>query len=88
VVASHKHLDRTIANLAAMSAASLDVLARIQTEVDAALEALQFEAALNQLLQSITEKLEAVRTACRSGDVAQLADLEARSPGAAAVRFP
>jgi methyl-accepting chemotaxis protein len=88
VVANHKHLDSTIAKLAAMSTTSLDILARIQTEVDAALEALQFEAALNQLLQSITEKLEAVRTACRSGDVAQLADLEVRSPGAAAVRFP
>jgi len=88
VVASHKHLDTTIAKLAAMSATSLEILARIQTEVDAALEALQFEDALNQLLQSITEKLEAVRSACRSGDVAQLADLEARSPGAVAARYP
>jgi methyl-accepting chemotaxis protein len=88
VVSSHKNLDSTIAKLTAMSGASLEILARIQAEVDAALQALQFEDALNQLLQSITEKLEAVRTACRSGDVAQLADLEARSGGAAAVRFP
>jgi methyl-accepting chemotaxis protein len=88
VVASHKTLDSTIAKLTAMSAASLEILARIQAEVDAALQALHFEDALSQLLQSITEKLEAVRTACRSGDVAQLADLEARSGGAAAVRFP
>ena len=88
VVSSHKNLDSTIAKLTAMSAASLEILARIQVEVDAALQALQFEDALSQLLQSITEKLEAVRTACRSGDVAQLADLEARSGGAAAVRFP
>jgi methyl-accepting chemotaxis protein len=88
VVASHKSLDSTIAKLTSMSGASLEILARIQVEVDAALQALQFEDALNQLLQSITEKLEAVRTACRSGDVAQLADLEARSGGAAAVRYP
>lgn len=88
VVASHKRLDTTIAKLAAMSATSLDILARIQNEVDAALQALQFEDALNQLLQSITEKLEAVRSACRSGDVGQLAEIEARSQGVAAVRFP
>jgi methyl-accepting chemotaxis protein len=88
VVSSHKNLDSTIAKLTAMSAASLEILGRIQVEVDAALQALQFEDALSQLLQSITEKLEAVRSACRSGEVAQLADLEARSGGAAAVRFP
>jgi methyl-accepting chemotaxis protein len=79
VVASQKHLDSTIARLAAMSASSLHILARIQVEADAALQALQFEDMLNQLLQSITDRLEAVRAACKSGDVAQLADLEVRT---------
>lgn len=82
VVASHKHLDSTIAKLAAMSASSLQILARIQVESDAALQALQFEDTLTQLLQSITDRLEAVRTACKSGDVAKLADLEVRTHAA------
>ena len=82
VVASHKHFDATIAKLAAMSASSLQILARIQTEADAALQALQFEETLTQLLQSITDRLEAVRAACRSGDVAQLTELEVRTRAA------
>jgi methyl-accepting chemotaxis protein len=79
LVANHKHLDSTIAKLALMSASSLQILARIQSEADAALQALHFEDTLTQLLQSITERLEAVRAACRSGDVAQLTELDIRS---------
>jgi len=79
VVASHKHLDSTITKLAAMSASSLQILSRIQTESDAALQALQFEETLSQLLQSITDRLEAVRAACKSGDVAHLTELEVRT---------
>jgi len=75
-VASHKNLDLTIAKLAAMSASSLEILSRIQIEVDAALQALQFEDMLTQLLQSITHKLEIVRTACKPGNAARLAELE------------
>jgi methyl-accepting chemotaxis protein len=76
-VASHKNLDLTIAKLAAMSASSLEILSRIQAEADAALQALQFEDMLTQLLQSITHKLEIVRTACKPGTAARLAELEA-----------
>ncbi|HET7506608.1 MAG TPA: methyl-accepting chemotaxis protein [Kofleriaceae bacterium] len=77
-VTSHKHLDDAIARLAEKSAGSLEILARVQTEADAALQALQFEDMLTQLLQSITEKLEVVRTACQRGTVDDLDDLDAR----------
>jgi hypothetical protein len=60
-----------------MSASSLEILSRIQAEADAALQALQFEDMLTQLLQSITHKLEIVRTACKPGTAARLAELEA-----------
>jgi methyl-accepting chemotaxis protein len=77
-VASHKNLDLTIVKLAAMSASSLEILSRIQAEADAALQALQFEDMLTQLLQSITTKLEVVRSACKPGNAARLAELDAR----------
>lgn len=77
-VASHRHLNETIAKLAEMSGASLEILTRIQVEADAALQALQFEDMLTQLLQSIVGKLEAVRTACRTGAPAELADRQVR----------
>jgi methyl-accepting chemotaxis protein len=79
VVANHKHLDSTIAKLATMSASSLQILARIQGEADAALQALHLEDTVTQLLQSIAERLEAVRAACRSGDVGQLTELDIRT---------
>jgi methyl-accepting chemotaxis protein len=76
-VASHRHLDVTIAKLAEMSATSLEILARIQAEADSAIQALQFEDMLTQLLQSITDKLELVQTACRTGQL-DVAELDAR----------
>lgn len=75
-VASHRDLDLTIEQLARMSSSSLEILDRIQREADAALQALQFEDMLTQLLQSIIEKLEVVRAACKSGSVDRLAELE------------
>jgi methyl-accepting chemotaxis protein len=77
-VASHKQLDDTIARLAQTSASSLEILSRIQVEADAAIQALQFEDMLTQLLQSITDKLEVVRTACKAGSVDNLAELDDR----------
>jgi methyl-accepting chemotaxis protein len=77
-VASHRHLDLTIAKLADMSASSLAILARIQAEADSAIQALQFEDMLTQLLHAITDKLQVVQTACRTGKVEQLAELDAR----------
>jgi methyl-accepting chemotaxis protein len=77
-VASHKTLDATIAKLAAMSTSSLAILDRIQAEADAAIQALQFEDMLTQLLQSITDKLETVRTACRTGSSERLTELDVR----------
>jgi methyl-accepting chemotaxis protein len=76
-VASHKSLDDAIVKLATLSAGSLHILDRIQHEADAALQALQFEDMLSQLLQSTIDKLELVRTACRTGGD-NLAELERR----------
>jgi methyl-accepting chemotaxis protein len=73
-VVSHQHLDDTIAKLSEMSAESLRILARIQGETDAALQALQFEDMMTQLLQSVITKLESVRTACRTGNPAALTE--------------
>jgi len=77
-LASQKHLDATIAKLAAMSETSLEILARVQAEADAALQALQFEDMLTQLLQEITEKLQVVQGACRSGKVEDLTEHDVR----------
>ena len=77
-VTSHKKLDDTIAKLAAMSARSLDIFARVQAETASAIQALQFEDMLTQLLQSITDKLETVRTACRTGSSERLTELDVR----------
>jgi methyl-accepting chemotaxis protein len=77
-VASHQQLDGTIARLAEMSARSLEILGRIQAQADAAIQALQFEDMLTQLLQSITDKLEIVRSACRTGTVGRLGELDER----------
>jgi methyl-accepting chemotaxis protein len=75
-VASHKRLDETITRLGAISAGSLDTLARIQLETDAALQALQFEDMLTQLLQSIADKITVVRSACRAGTPSKLTELD------------
>jgi len=77
-VTSNKKLDETIAKLAAMSARSLDIFARVQAETASALQALQFEDMLTQLLQSISDKLEIVRTACKAGAIDKLAELDRR----------
>jgi methyl-accepting chemotaxis protein len=77
-VSSHKQLDHAIAKLAETSVTSLEILSRIQHEADAALQALQFEDMLTQLLQSIADKLEVVRAACQAGTIDDLGELEAR----------
>ncbi|HET9627738.1 MAG TPA: methyl-accepting chemotaxis protein, partial [Kofleriaceae bacterium] len=77
-VASHKQLDETIAKLATMSAGSLQILSRIQFEADSAIQALQFEDMLTQLLHAISGKLDLVRAACATGDTSALEELEAR----------
>lgn len=75
-VASHKHLEVTIAKLSTMSSSSLEILTRIQHEADSAIQAMQFEDMLTQLLQAIADKLEIVRGACKTGSMAELAELE------------
>lgn len=77
-VASHKHLDDTIAKLAEMSAGSLQILSRIQFEADSAIQALQFEDLLTQLLHAISGKLELIRAACQTGDISDLAAFDAQ----------
>jgi methyl-accepting chemotaxis protein len=61
---SHKRLEETIARLSAVSAASSDALERIQRDIDAAIQALQFEDMLDQLLAAVSNKLVAIQTAC------------------------
>jgi methyl-accepting chemotaxis protein len=85
-VAHHRHLDETIAKLAEMSASSMQILSRIQLEADAAIQALQFEDVLAQLLTSIADRLELVRTTYLTGDVARIAELERRAPRDAATQ--
>jgi methyl-accepting chemotaxis protein len=75
-VDTYRRLDDTIATLAQMSTDSLALLTRIQFETDAALQALQFEDMMSQLLQSVIARLETVRTACRSNNAAAIAELE------------
>lgn len=77
-VATHQILDETIAALAAMSKDSLDLLTRIRLEADAALQALQFEDIMSQLLLSVIGRLEGVRAACRSGSAAALTEVDGR----------
>ena len=77
-VASHHHLDVTIAKLSEMSASSLAILSRIQAEADSAIQALQFEDMLTQLLHAVSEKLVLVQTACRTGKLDQIDELDAR----------
>jgi hypothetical protein len=67
-----------IGRLATMSANSLAILTRIQGEADTAIQALQFEDMLTQLLGSISDKLAAVQTACRTGSAELLGELEVK----------
>lgn len=66
-VEGHKRLEGTIANLGQVSAASTIALDRIQRNIDAAMQALQFEDMLDQLLAAIGRKLAAIRTAHVAG---------------------
>jgi len=77
-VASYQQLGETVTKLGEMSSRSLALFARIQLETDAAIQALQFEDMLTQLLQSVSDKLELVRVACKGGSTDKLAELDAR----------
>lgn len=68
-VDSHARLDETIAKLTHVSQTSTAALERIQRDVDAAIQALQFEDMLDQLLAAITAKLTSIQTAV--GDLAR-----------------
>lgn len=72
-VSSSRRLEATIARLEAVGETSGRALAQIQADVVAAIQALQFEDMLDQLLGGIRGKLDAVRGICeesRTGDVA------------------
>jgi methyl-accepting chemotaxis protein len=60
-VESHKRLDATIARLATVSQTSSAALDRIQRDIDVAIQALQFEDMLDQLLAAIGRKVLAIR---------------------------
>ena len=60
-VESHKRLDATIARLATVSQTSSQALDRIQRDIDVAIQALQFEDMLDQLLAAIGRKVLAIR---------------------------
>ena len=70
-VAGHQELGATVEHLEQVSASSKQALERIQTDVDAAIRALQFEDMTTQLLDSVRRKLDALRAVC-----AQVADGE------------
>lgn len=67
-VESHKRLEDTVAKLAVVAARSSSALDRIQRDIDAAIQALQFEDMLDQLLSAIGRKIVSIRDAC--GDAA------------------
>ena len=60
-VESHKRLDATLARLATVSQTSSQALDRIQRDIDVAIQALQFEDMLDQLLAAIGRKVLAIR---------------------------
>ncbi len=60
-VDSHKRLEETITRLARVSQTSTQALDRIQRDVDAAIQALQFEDMLDQLLSAIGRKLTSIQ---------------------------
>jgi len=64
-VDSHKRLEETIARLARVSQTSTQALDRIQSDVNAAIQALQFEDMLDQLLSAIGRKLTAIQLTIR-----------------------
>ncbi len=64
VLASHKQLESTIARLSDVSTTSTAALERIQEDVDRAIQALQFEDMLDQLLAAIGRKVSTVRSVC------------------------
>lgn len=66
-VASNKRFEDTIANLNQVATASSTALDHIQRDIDSAMQALQFEDMLDQLLAAISKKVTAIRTAQRTG---------------------
>jgi methyl-accepting chemotaxis protein len=77
-VESQRNLDSTIVRLSDMSASSLAILSRIQAEADTAIQALQFEDMLTQLLHAVSDKISVVQNACRTGKLEDVAELDAR----------
>jgi len=63
-VAGRKELDAAVTALGAVSKTSREALEVIQREIDTAIQALQFEDMLTQLLGSVERKLGAIRAAC------------------------
>ncbi|MFT3694107.1 MAG: methyl-accepting chemotaxis protein [Kofleriaceae bacterium] len=63
-LASHKQLETTIEQLNLVSTSSTQALERIQKDIDSAIESLQFEDMLDQLLGAITRKVAAIRGVC------------------------
>ena len=78
VLASHKQLETTIAQLSDVSTTSTAALERIQMDIDGAIQALQFEDMLDQLLAAISRKVGSIRSACggEGSIAAMLADME------------
>lgn len=76
IVDSHAQLDGMIAQLARVSRTSTEALVRIQADVDAAIQALQFEDMLTQLLAAVSDKLESIRGACSTVARGKTLDLD------------
>ena len=67
VLTSHKQLETTIIQLSHVSSTSTVALDRIQGEIDGAIQALQAEARLDQLLAAITLKVNTIRSSVAEG---------------------
>lgn len=63
-LASHKQLETTIEQLNQVSTSSTQALERIQKDIDSAIESLQFEDMLDQLLAAIGRKVSTIRGVC------------------------
>lgn len=76
VTTSRRELDEMIERLASVGNASTSALERIQADLDSAVQALQFEDMMDQLLGALGTKLDAIRSVCalaaKGGDLSGL----------------
>jgi methyl-accepting chemotaxis protein len=67
VLTSHKQLETTIIQLGDVSSTSTAALDRIQSDIDSAIQALQSEDRLDQLLAAVARKVSSIRSSVAEG---------------------